>query len=206
MLRRTCQFSQWCSMQCDRDDTNISRLSWSLHCCKVLRRLAVWPSPFYTFCAVRSLNTAIINVLIQRAALVALSAPSGTFCGACRGVQYIQSPSLRDTVMRYTSALLTSSAEPICKQQHGTIDQLLQGHERCRPMPAVVVNSVHDSKDISSNDKVGTLPTRQVNVAAPSEAGTLSARWGGRSVKTIGLDPDNAQSISSRWCGTIDSA
>ena len=97
--------------------------------------------------------------------------------------------------MRYTSALLTSSAEPICKQQHASIDQLLQGYNRCKPMPAVVVDSIHDSKDTSSNDKVGRLPTRQVKVAAPSEAGTLSARWGGRSVKTISLDTDNSQRI-----------
>ena len=99
-------------------------------------------------------------MLIQPAALAALSAPSGTFCGACRGVQYIQSPSLRDTVMRYTSALLTSSAEPICKQQHASIDQVSQGHDRRRPVPAAVVNSIYDSKDIRSNDKLGTLPTR----------------------------------------------
>lgn len=101
--------------------------------------------------------------------------------------------------MRYTSALLTSSAEPICKQQHTPADQSLQKHGWCRPMPAVVVNSAHDSKDTGSIEKVGTLPTRQVKVAAPTEAGTISARWGGGSVKTFSLDTDNAQSTSSRY-------
>lgn len=62
--------------------------------------------------------------------------------------------------MRYTSALLTSSAEPICKQQHTFVDQVLQGHIRRRLVPAAVVNPIYDSKVIRSNDKLGTLPTR----------------------------------------------